>query len=45
MVLVRRMQLMLTNNRPGRSGVQVEAQQALHCPDVERWLHHPLSLP
>lgn len=29
----------------GRQGVQVEAEQAFHCPHVARWLHHPLRLP
>jgi 6-phosphogluconate dehydrogenase len=29
----------------GRKGVQVEAQQALDCPHVAWWLHHPLGLP
>jgi 6-phosphogluconate dehydrogenase len=28
----------------GRQGVRVEAQQAVNCFDVERWLHHPLGL-
>lgn len=29
----------------GCQGVRLEAQQALDCPDVERWLHYPLRLP
>jgi 6-phosphogluconate dehydrogenase len=29
----------------GCQGVQVEAQQALHCPYVAWWMHYPLCLP
>ena len=29
----------------GCQGVQVEAEQAFHCPHVAWWLHHPLRLP
>ena len=29
----------------GRQGIRLEAEQALHCPHVARWLHHPFRLP